>query len=315
MLDDDVRRAGGDAQRVDRGDQDCDGGQLDRRAQEHGEREARQCGRDELGERGRGAGETDGDQEPGPGGARCGRHGQRPGRRGGERQERRHDERGERERDQRQAAICPHVRGSGRCGARRFAAARQATAAAGAAARLIRRAGGRRAATRRSRRPGRRPPRRATRPPPRARCPEVERAVVVGGDARRKRALRDEPAVDRPPARLAVEVRAHAPREQAEAVGEPVDAAVRVGDPAFEPAQRPGRHPGHHHAGLPGLPQDRVDPMRAPDRQQVDGVPAADVGDVLSQQVSPHVVPVPRRAAGATRVPLGRERGVEPDDV
>ena len=140
----------------------------------------------------------------------------------------------------------------------------------------------------------------------------MERAVVVGGDAGRQRALGDEPVVDGPPPRLAVEVRAHAARQEAQPVGETVDGAVRVGDPALEPAERPGRHPGHDDARLPGLAQDGVDPVRPPDREHVDGVPAAHVDDVLREQVGSHVAPVPREERQVRRArPLGRERGVE----
>ena len=263
-------------------------------------------------------GKPDGDQEPGHGGARGGGDGQRL-RCGAEANGRSAATTSAASGNEMRArpTICPHVRGSGRCGASRLAAARQATAA------------------RRGRRAPHPPSRRAASGDSpvgvdpvgaravarrhrleQGRALEMERAVVVGGDAGRKDALRDEAAVDRPAARLAVEVRAHAPREQAESVGEPVDASIGVGDPALEPAQRPGRHAGHHHARLPGLAQDRVDAVRAPDREHVDGVPAADVDDVLGEQVGAHVAPVAReeRQVGRART-LRRERGVEADDV
>ena len=78
------------------------------------------------------------------------------------------------------------------------------------------------------------------------------------------------------------------------------------------PTSRP--HP--HHTRLPGLAQGGVDAVRPPDREHVDGVPAAHVDDVLREQVGSQVAPVARdeRQVRRTR-PVGREGGVEADDV
>ena len=58
-----------------------------------------------------------------------------------------------------------------------------------------------------------------------------------------------------------------------------------VRDAPLEPAHRAGAEAGEHDARLPRLAQDRVEPLGAPDRQQVDHRAAADVDRVLRQQV------------------------------
>jgi len=76
-------------------------------------------------------------------------------------------------------------------------------------------------------------------------------------------------------------VRAGAAGQQAEAVAQRVDAAEGVGHASAEPAQHAGADAAQHRAILPGAAQQLVEAVGAPQRQQVHGVAAADIEDVL----------------------------------
>ena len=96
------------------------------------------------------------------------------------------------------------------------------------------------------------------------------------------------------------------------------DAAVVARHRLREPAQRPGAEPAQDDAGLPRLAQRDVEPVRAQHAHQADHAAAADVDQVLVEQVRAHVVgpavapeqrDVRRLAAARREVP------VEADDV
>ena len=112
-------------------------------------------------------------------------------------------------------------------------------------------------------------------------------------------------------------VDAVAEREQAEPL-DPLRRAVEPGHRFREPAQRAGREPAEDDPGFPGFAQDRVDAMRAPDAEQADHAAAADVDQVLREEVAANVLrtllaPEQRDVAGLAAV--GREGAVEADDV
>ena len=56
--------------------------------------------------------------------------------------------------------------------------------------------------------------------------------------------------------------------------------------PPWKPAHRAGAEPGEHGAGPPGLHEQAVEPVRAPDGQQVAHRAATDVDDVLPSTIS-----------------------------
>ena len=96
------------------------------------------------------------------------------------------------------------------------------------------------------------------------------------------------------------------------------DVAVVAGHRLGEPAQRAGAQPAEHDARLPRLAQRDVEPVRAQHAHQADHAAAADVDQVLLEQVRAHVVgaavaaeqrDVRRLAAARREVP------VEADDV
>ena len=115
----------------------------------------------------------------------------------------------------------------------------------------------------------------------------------------------------------ALVVDAVAERQQPEAAQPfrlPVEAAHRLG----EPAERAGREAAEDHPRFPGLAQDRVDPVRAPDAEQADDAAAADVDQVLGEEVAAQVARAllaaeERDVAGLAAV--GGEGAVEADDV
>ena len=70
--------------------------------------------------------------------------------------------------------------------------------------------------------------------------------------------------------------------------------AERVGHARLEPADHPRAAAGEDDALLPGLAQDRVEPVDAPDREHVRGVAAADPDHVLGERQLPEVLRRPR---------------------
>ena len=85
-----------------------------------------------------------------------------------------------------------------------------------------------------------------------------------------------------------------------------------------EPAERAGREAAEDDARLPGFAQDRVDPVRPPDPEQADHAAAADVDQVLGEQVLAQVLgPLLAAEEGdvAGLAAIGREGAVEADDV
>ena len=112
---------------------------------------------------------------------------------------------------------------------------------------------------------------------------EHETDAVVGRVARRE-AIADEPPVHRAPPLLAVVVRAGAPGKEAEPVAHPGELGPeRVGHAGLEPADHPRAPAAEQHTGLPGLAQERVEAVHAPDREHVRRVAAADEDRVLAR--------------------------------
>ena len=108
-----------------------------------------------------------------------------------------------------------------------------------------------------------------------------------------------------------------AERQQAHPV-EPPRVAVEAGHRLGEPAQRPGGEAAEDHPGLPALAEDLVDPVGPPDPEQADDAAAADVDQVLGEQVAAQVLRALLTAeegdvAGLAAV--GGEGPVEADDV
>ena len=79
--------------------------------------------------------------------------------------------------------------------------------------------------------------------------------------------------------------------------------AVVAADRLGEPAQRAGAEAAEDDARLPGLAQDLVDAVRAPDAEQAQEAAAADVDQVLGEQVRADVA---RRRARAETARCGR---------
>ena len=80
-----------------------------------------------------------------------------------------------------------------------------------------------------------------------------------------------------------------AERQQAEPL-DPPRGAVEAGHRLGEPAERAGREAAEDDPGFPGFAQDLVDPVRAPDPEQADHAAAADVDQVLGEQVAAQVL-------------------------
>src|SRR6476619_3383358 len=118
-------------------------------------------------------------------------------------------------------------------------------------------------------------------------------------------------------ARVALVVDAVAERQQAESLNRSwltVEAGHRVG----EPAERAGREPAEDDAPLPRFAQDRVDAVRPPNAEQADDAAAADVDQVLFEQMRTQVrgallTAEERDVAGLAA--LGAKGPVEADDV
>ena len=85
-----------------------------------------------------------------------------------------------------------------------------------------------------------------------------------------------------------------AERQQAEPL-EPLRRAVEAGHRLGEPAERAGREAAEDDPRFPGFAQDRVDPVRPPDPEQADDAAAADVDQVLGEQVARAGPPAPAR--------------------
>ena len=116
---------------------------------------------------------------------------------------------------------------------------------------------------------------------------EVRAGGVVerdpGGEA-----FAHEPLVDGTTQHLAVVMRARAARQKPEAVAHPGEPRPeRVGHAGFEPADHPRAPAAEEDAALPGLAEDRVEPMRAPDGEEIRGVAAADEDDVVRERELP----------------------------
>ena len=77
---------------------------------------------------------------------------------------------------------------------------------------------------------------------------------------------------------------AEAAAEQAEAGGG-LRPARGFGDPGLEPAHRPGALAGEDDPLAPGEAEQGAEVVRLPDREQVDEAAAADVDEVLGEQV------------------------------
>ncbi len=148
---------------------------------------------------------------------------------------------------------------------------------------------------------------------------EVQRRAVVGRVARRHPVL-DAREVLRPPARLAVVMDAVRPRQEAEPL-DPRRAPVERGDRLLEPAQRARAQAAQDGPALPGVAQDLVEAMRAPHAEQRHDAAAADVDEVLREQVAgdvavdPAALVAPEQRDVRRLADRRRERAVEADDV
>ena len=124
-------------------------------------------------------------------------------------------------------------------------------------------------------RPGSRPRpggRRPSRPGRRRRSARRRRRRRPGRRAGCRSATRR--LVQRPPLGLGVVVRAEAPGQHPQPVGErPQPGAERVRGSALEPADAAGRRPGQHDPRVPGLAHDLVDAVHPPDRDHVGHAP------------------------------------------
>ena len=145
---------------------------------------------------------------------------------------------------------------------------------------------------------------------------EVQRGAVAGRVAG-AHPVAKEAVVGEAAARLRLVVDAVAERQQPQAL-DPARLAVEAGYRLGEPAQRPCREPAEDDAGIPGLAQDLVDPMRPPDPEQADHAAAADVDQVLGEEVATQVggaLLAAEEGDVAGLAAIGREGAVEADDV
>ena len=119
-----------------------------------------------------------------------------------------------------------------------------------------------------------------------------------------------------PPVRVARVVDGVAAGKQPEALGR-ARAPVGARDPVLEPAHRAGAHAAEHDAALPRLAQRLVEPVDAPDREQVREAPAADVDHVLGEQVLArvHRVGAEPEQREVREPPEPAERAVEAVDL
>ena len=185
----------------------------------------------------------------------------------------------------------------------------RSTAASGRRARA--RPGARRPA---GARPPRRPrPRRARRRRRRGRSPpRPARCRRRAGRRRRRRRSRggsspvaDRLEEDRAAVGLAVVVDGVRVGQEAEAGGDGRARHARS-SPGLEPAHRAGGDPAQDDPAIPRLAQDRVEPVRAPDRQQVEQRAAADVDHVLAEQAVAEVQRLRAQAEERDGVGLAR---------
>ena len=145
---------------------------------------------------------------------------------------------------------------------------------------------------------------------------EVQGGAVLGRVAG-AHPLAQEAVVGLAPVAAALVVDAVAERQQAEAL-EPFRCAVEAGHRLGEPAERAGGEAAEDDPRLPGLAQDLVDPVRPPDPEQADDAAAADVDQVLGEQVRAQVLrPLLAAEEGdvAGLAAVGGEGAVEADDV
>ena len=146
---------------------------------------------------------------------------------------------------------------------------------------------------------------------------EQQSHAVVGRPPTGKLARRDRVQVGGPPVGLAVQMHRERSLEQAEPLHRRRPAR-RLRDPALEPAHRARAQAGEHRAPLPALPQDLVEPVCPPDGEHVAHRAAADVDDVLRQQVAAQVDRVgaeaKQREMHRLAGPVG-ERGMEARDL
>ena len=144
----------------------------------------------------------------------------------------------------------------------------------------------------------------------------MQRGAVLGRVAR-PHPLAQEVVVGLAPFGAGLVVDAVAERQQPQAL-EPLRGAVEAGHRLGEPAERAGREPAEDDPGLPGFAQDLVDPVGAPDPEQADHAAAADVDQVLGEQVAAQVLrPLLAAEEGdvAGLAAVGGEGPVEADDV
>ena len=94
--------------------------------------------------------------------------------------------------------------------------------------------------------------------------------------------------------------------------------AVEAADRFGEPAERAGGEAAEDDAGFPGFAQDLVDAVRPPNPEQADHAAAADVDQVLGEQVVAQVLrPLLAAKEGdmARLAAVGGKGAVEADDV
>ncbi len=118
-------------------------------------------------------------------------------------------------------------------------------------------------------------------------------------------------------ARPQLEVDAVAERQKPQAL-DPARLAVEVAHSLGKPAQRPGRESAEDDPSLPCLMQDAVDPVRPPDPEQADYAAAADVDQILGEEVAAQIdraLLAAEEGDVAGLAALSREGTVETDDV
>ena len=114
---------------------------------------------------------------------------------------------------------------------------------------------------------------------------EMRAHAVVAGQPGSQRAIGDELVVQRPPAVLGVVVRAEAPRQQPQPVGEgPQRPPERVGGSSLEPADPARAGARQHDARVPGLAHDHVQLVHPPDGEHVGHAATPHEDHVLGEQ-------------------------------
>ena len=152
---------------------------------------------------------------------------------------------------------------------------------------------------------------------------EMQCCAVVGCISRRESAG-DQGVIIRPALGLAIVMRTRAASEKTQTIRKGCERSKRIRDARLEPADHPRADPAQHRAAVPCGMERPIDPVRAPQREQVRRVAATDVDHVL--------VGDERRELGVGRGPAGeaghadqrqvgrdavarRERAIEPRDV